>query len=168
MTITRFSLVFLIAYGSLAMAQPVAPAPNGIEFPTGYSHWQSIALSHRTDKDSIRAILGNDIAVKAARTGATKPWPEGTILAKVSWQQRNDENWPEAVVPGQFTQMEIMLKNAKKYTETGGWGFARWRGKELKPWGDNADFTKECMACHISVSGQDYVFTKPATWADPN
>lgn len=166
MKIIRYGFVFFMGWGSLVAAQPIAPALNGVEFPAGYSHWQSIGLSHRTDKESMRVILGNDIAVNAARHGNTRPWPDGTVLAKVAWQQRSDENWPGAVVPGAFYQLEIMLKDKEKYATTGGWGFARWRGKELKPWGESPDFAKECFACHAPVANKDYVFTTPAHWPD--
>lgn len=167
MKIAGFALIFLMNICHSAAAE-VAPALNGIEFPKGYSRWQTIGLSHRIDKNLMRTILGNEVAVKAAKTGGSQSWPEGTVLAKVSWQQKNDENWPQAIVPGEFYQVEIMLKNTQKFAETGGWGFARWRGKELKPWGDNPGFAQECMACHSAVASHDYVFTKPVIWSDPD
>ncbi|MCK5830441.1 MAG: cytochrome P460 family protein [Methylococcales bacterium] len=144
----------------------VAPTLNGIEFPAGYKQWQTIGISHRTDNNSLRTILGNDTAVKAARAGKIKPWPEGSILAKVVWKQRTDENWPAAIVPGEFLQAEFMIKDSKKYETTHGWGFARWKGKDLKPWGESANFAQQCAACHTPVADKDYVFTSPAVFID--
>ncbi len=142
----------------------VAPSLNGIEFPTGYENWQTISISHRIDKESIRTILGNPIAVKAARNGNINPWPNGAILAKVAWKQRTDENWPTAIVPEEFFQVEIMVKDTKKHHATKGWGYARWRGKDLKPWGENANFDQGCVACHTPVAKRDYVFSSPAVF----
>lgn len=116
----------------------------------------------------MRTILGNPVAVQAARSGKTTPWPDGAILAKVAWNQRTDENWPDAVVPGEFWQVEFMIKDSKKYAATQGWGFARWRGKELKPWGENADFDRQCLSCHLPVADKDYVYTTPALFIDSN
>jgi hypothetical protein len=55
-------------------------APNGISLPEGYRDWRLIAPSHRTDKNHIRVILGNDAAIEAARAGKTNPWPDGAEL----------------------------------------------------------------------------------------
>lgn len=146
----------------IAAEKSPAPAPNGIELPKGYKDWRIIAPSHRTDHGSLRAILGNDIAVKAARAGMTNPWPDGAVLAKLVWKDRTDENWEAATVPGQFIHAEFMFKDAKKYAATGGWGYARWLGKDQKPYGEDADFVDECVACHEPVKSRDYVFTTPA------
>ena len=55
-----------------------------------------------------------------------------------------------------------MEKNSKRLAQTGGWGFSRWLGKELKPYGKDADFAKECFGCHTPRKSSDYVFTFPA------
>ncbi len=138
-----------------------APAPNGIELPADFADWRLISTSARSDNDTMRAILGNATAIKAAREGRLKPWPDGTVMAKVAWKRKTNEAWPPASVPGDFVQVEFMVKDSRKYAETGGWGFARWVGKELKPYGKNPDFVRECFACHLPLRNSDYVFTKP-------
>ncbi len=158
------ALCSVAATSGFAMAEKAIPlpAPNGLEIPKDYKDWRVIAPSHRTDNDSLRVILGNDVAIKAARAGNTKPWPDGAILAKLVWKDRKDENWEDATVPGKFVHAEFMFKNAKKFDETGGWGYARWLGKEQKPYGDDASFVQECYACHTPVKSRDYVYTTPA------
>ena len=161
---TRLAIALTIGLGltgGLAWAAGHQPAPNGIELPKGYKDWRVIASSHRTDNNTLRVILGNDRAIEAARAGRTKPWPDGAILAKLVWKDRNDENWDAATVPGRFVHAEFMVKDAKKYGETGGWGFARWLGAEQKPYGEDADFVQECFGCHTPVESRDYVFTTP-------
>ena len=143
-------------------ATKVAPAPNGIKFPAGYKDWRVIAVSHRTDNDSLRIILGNPVAIKAARAGHTNPWPDGTILGKLVFKDTvRDEDWPTATVPGRFVHAEFMHKDAAKYAKTGGWGFARWLGLAQKPYGEDASFVQECFACHTPMKAHDYVFTHP-------
>ena len=156
------ALSVLIAFTVGAADSKVAPAPNGITLPEGYKNWHLIAPSYRSDKNHIRAILGNDIAIDALRAGRTNPWPDGAILAKLAWKNKTDENFPVATVPGDFVQAEFMVKNGKQYASTGGWGFARWLGMEQKPYGKDANFVQECFACHTPVKMNDYVFTKPA------
>ena len=156
------SLAAVTTVSVLAADANVAPAPNGISLPEGYKNWRLVAPSYRSDKNHIRAILGNDIAIEAMRAGKTNPWPDGAILAKLAWKNKIDEHFPVATVPGDFVQAEFMVKNAKQYAATGGWGFARWLGMEQNPYGKDANFVQECYACHTPVKANDYVFTKPA------
>lgn len=145
-----------------ALAGKPAPAPNGIELPEGYKDWRVISVSHRTDNNTMRAIVGNDAAAAAARAGKINPWPEGAILGKLVWKATTDKHWAAATVPGDFVHAEFMIKNSKKFSSTGGWGYARWKGMDLKPHGADANFAQECVACHTPVKGQDWVFTRPA------
>jgi hypothetical protein len=140
----------------------VLPAPNGINLPDGYKNWRVVSASHRTDNSTLRVILGNDTAIQAVRKGQTNPWPDGTILAKLVWKDVTHENWPTATIPGNFVHAEFMIKDAKKYSATGGWGFARWLGLEQQPYGKDPNFVQECYGCHIPVQKNDYVYTHPA------
>ncbi|WP_211232838.1 cytochrome P460 family protein [Desulfatirhabdium butyrativorans] len=138
-------------------------SPNGIAIPKGYRDWCVLSVSHRTDNHTLRVILGNDVAIRAAREGRTRPsWPDGSILAKLVWKESIHPDWQAAVVPDGFVHAEFMVKDAAQYVATGGWGFARWLGMELKPYGKDAQFDQECFTCHIPVKAMDYVFTKPA------
>ena len=152
-------LVLYLASG-LAVAEP-PPAPNGIQMPAYFKEWRLIGLSHRTDKNSLRAILGNPTAIEAARSGQTNPWPDGAILAKIVWQDATLPEWDSATVPGKLQHVEFMVKDRLRYSETGGWGFARWLGEELKPYGNDANFAQECFTCHGAAASRDHVFTHP-------
>ena len=157
------ALAAVLFTSSAWSAKPaVAPAPNDIVLPDGYKDWRVISSSHRTDNNTMRIVVGNDAAVAAARQGKTQPWPEGAILGKLVWKAETHANWPTATVPAKFVHAEFMIKDSKKYTATGGWGFARWLGDEQKPYGKDAGFVQECFACHIPVKSNDYVFTHPA------
>lgn len=154
------SVIGLSVTGGLAAAEP-PPAPNGITLPAYFKEWRLIGLSHRTDKNSLRAILGNPKAIEAARSGQTNPWPDGAILAKIVWQDATLPEWEAATVPGALQHVEFMVKDRLRYSETGGWGFARWLGEDLKPYGSDASFAQECFACHGAASSRDHVFTHP-------
>ena len=56
-----------------------------------------------------------------------------------------------------------MRKDAKRYTDTEGWGWGRWRGLDLKPYGKDRRFVNECTDCHRPMRGNDYVYTLPIT-----
>lgn len=155
-------LPVLLAVSQLLSAkQRIPPAPNGLTVPEGYQNWQFIGTSHRTDNNSLRIIVGNDIAVAAVRSGNTKPWPKGSILGKLVWKDSQHPSWAQATVPGKLSHIEFMFKDAVKYKKTGGWGYARWKGMAAVPYGENADFARECYECHTTVKKDDYVFTHP-------
>lgn len=136
-----------------------APALNGIPFPTGYQNWRTISTTERFDNQTLRAILGNDVAVQAIAQNKINPWPDGSILAKVAWQQKPDGQGH--IGTGAFLQVEFMIRDQKKYASTMGWGWARWRGLDLKPYGTDASFVNECVSCHAPVKDNDAVFTTP-------
>ena len=65
------------------------------------------------------------------------------------------------IQPGEFIQVEFMIKDSKKYSATKGWGWARWKGTDLVPYGKEALFTTECISCHRPMKENDFVFTMP-------
>jgi len=162
----QIKLLFIVIISlncNFAVAKDVSPTKNGIDYPVGLKNWRVIASSYRTDNNTQRVILGNNIAVKASREGHTKPWPKGSILAKLVWKNTTHPDWDSAIIPNEFVHSEIMIKDASKYKTTGGWGYARWKGESQEPYGKDQSFTQECLACHSQVKKNDYVFTIPAT-----
>ena len=102
-------------FGVSAVAAAWRPARNaspvyGVELPKGYRDWKLISVAHEAGKNNdIRAILGNDIAVKAFREN-TRPFPDGAILVRLAWRYesspRNDGVFP---APQSFVAGEVRL-----------------------------------------------------------
>jgi len=58
----------------------------GIKLPSGYRDWKLISVAHEAgNNNDIRAILGNDTAIKAYREKKL-PFPDGTIIARLAWR----------------------------------------------------------------------------------
>ncbi len=158
--IKLLKLALLISATSNLYASDKLPEQShGISYPYGWQNWSTIAVSHRTDNNTLRVILGNEIAVKAARSAQTNPWPDGAVLGKVVWKDIQLENWKTATAPGKFVHAEFMFKDSKKYSETYGWGWARWVDMGQKPFNNGAQI---CISCHTPVKNRDWVFTDPA------
>jgi hypothetical protein len=138
---------------------PTAPSPNGLTIPADYRDWQPISSTDRWDNGTLRQILGNPIAIKALAEGHINPWPDGTTFAKVAWITTPDGNG--GVRAGEFKQVEFMIRDEQKYKSTAGWGWARWLGPSLKPYGKDANLATECVGCHLPVKNDDYVYTMP-------
>jgi Cytochrome P460 len=138
------------------------PAPVfGITIPSGYRDWSLISVAHEEGNlNDLRALLGNDLAIKAYREGKL-PFPDGTIIARLAWSyvpsEENDKVFGRAqsFVAGPATDVQFMVKDSKRYATTGGWGFAQFKD------GKTADETllKTCFPCHEPARAHDFVFT---------
>src|SRR5688572_21344992 len=135
------------------------------KLPAGYRDWRLISVAREEgDLKDIRAILGNDVAIRAYRE-ATLPFPEGTIIARLAWShdasEENNKTFgrPQSFVAGAPKNgVQFMVKDSKKYASTGGWGFAHFDD------GKSADeaVLNTCFACHQAVKERDLVFTRYA------
>lgn len=148
------------ANGTAASAG-VKPEWNGLAFFPDYKSWREISTTDRRDNHTMRVISGNDIAIKAIESKQVHPWPDGAAFAKIAWAEAIDDKG--VIHAGEFKQVEFMVKDKTKYASTAGWGWGRWRGMDLKPYGKSAAFTGECVSCHKPVAGNDFVFTMPLT-----
>jgi hypothetical protein len=133
---------------------------GGVPFHPEYKTWKQIGSTERIENNTIRLVLGNDLAVKAIAENRINPWPDGAMIGKVTWHEQPD---PGGVAgPGQFVQVELMIRDQEKYRTTAGWGWGRWIGMDLKPDGQTLDFANtHCVDCHHAVERNDYVFTMP-------
>jgi hypothetical protein len=141
-------------------ANPADASPiYGVTIPQGYRQWQMIAPAEEAAPlDELRVVLGNPIAIKAV-WNATLHFPDGTILAKLAWKRVSSTESKTATFPGAATTFQFMVKDSRKYSATGGWGFGRFING--KPTGEAQHQT--CFACHqANVKDHDLVFTRLA------
>ena len=137
-------------------ARPVSPL-FGVAIPDGYRKWEFVAPAVEGQPlNELRVVVGNEIAINAYRAGIL-PFPDGTVLVKLAWQQTQSADFEPASVPGRATTVQVMVKDSKKYARTGGWGFGRFI--DGQPVDEGQHHT--CFACHEArVKGHDYVFTR--------
>jgi hypothetical protein len=135
------------------------------EMPPGYRDWRLISVAREEGKlDEIRAILGNDIAVKAYQEGKL-PFPEGTITARIAWSyeasEENNRTFGKAqsfVAGAPKNGVQFMVKDSIKYAQTGGWGYAHFN--DGKPADESS--MQSCFPCHQAIEARDFVFTRYA------
>jgi cytochrome P460 len=145
--------------------------PNGLEFSEfkGYERWQLISISQ--DGPAMAAILGNPTMIEAYEAGIPgngKPFPDGSKMTKIHWVPTKMATFPAATVPGRQHDVDFMVKDSKRFGDSGGWGWAAFEyeaksGKftpattaDSPPQGNDA---KCGFACHTIVKNRDYVFT---------
>ncbi|WNL44410.1 cytochrome P460 family protein [Dyella sp. BiH032] len=147
---------FVAAHPETRKPSPAASPIYGVTLPEGYRQWELIAPAlEAAPLNEIRAVVGNRIAAEAYRRGA-QPFPDGTVLVKLAWKQQPSAAFATATVPGAPTTVQVMVKDAKKYAATGGWGYGRFvDGKPV----DEAQH-RTCFACHEARAKEhDDVFT---------
>jgi hypothetical protein len=166
--------LFLSVIAALAFAADdkyTVKVPGGLAFSEfrGYEAWHAISIS-RNEK-VVAVILGNPVMVDAYRVGIPgngKPVPDGAKMAKIHWSAKANEFFPDATVPGKLVNVDFMVKDSKRFADSGGWGYAVFdyaaasdtftpgTSAGTPPQGNDA---KCGFACHTTVKARDYVFT---------
>lgn len=152
-----------LAFGS-SQEDVQAPVSKDINLPPGYREWKIISVAREDGKlNDIRAILGNDVAFKASRNKVV-PFPNGAIIARLAWASTSSEENnavfgdKQSFIAGPATNIQLLVKDSRKFAATGGWGFAQFN-KESSV---NEAVAKDCFACHSSAKSNDYIFTRYA------
>jgi len=146
--------------------------PGGLAFADfrGFEGWQTISISNNGGLFAL--ILGNQTmidAYKAGIPGNGKPFPDGARMAKIHWNAKKADDQPgEPIVPGVLHDTDFMVKDSKRFADSGGWGWAAFEydaaSDTFRP-GDTSDqppqeHDAKCgFACHTIVAAKDYVFT---------
>ncbi len=162
------------ALGSSAMSAQdkySVKVPGGLAFSEfkGYENWQLLSVSQ--DGGLLAAILANPTmidAYKAGIPGNGKPFPDGARMAKIHYSPKKLETFSAATVPGTLHDVDFMVKDSKRFSDSGGWGWAVFKYDAshgtFTP-GTTADTPPQAndakcgFACHTIVKSRDYVFT---------
>jgi hypothetical protein len=174
LTIAIATAVLAVVSGGAISAQDkyTLKVPGGLAFAEfrGYEGWQVVAISQ--NGNLIAAILANPVMIDAYRAGVPgngKPFPDGSKMAKVHWNPKKNETAPgQPTVPGTQHDVDFMVKDSKRFADSGGWGYAVFdydaKSDTFTPGtsaGDppQANDAKCGFACHTIVKTRDYVFT---------
>ena len=166
------SLSVLVALAVAAQDKYTVKVQGGLAFSEfkGYESWQLVSISQ--DGDLLAAILANPVMIDAYRAGVPgngKPVPDGSKMAKIHWTPKKMETFPAATVPGAQHDVDFMVKDSKRFADSGGWGYAVFEYDaasdaftpgtmaDKPPQGNDA---KCGYACHTGVKKRDYVFTE--------
>jgi hypothetical protein len=167
-----FLLVLAALAGVIALTAPASRGPGSEvapkfvdKIPRGYRDWRLISVAREEGTlEDIRAILGNDKAIKSYRDQKLQ-FPDGAIITRLAWSyEASEENnkvfgRPQSFVAGHPKNgVQFMVKDSRKYAATGGWGYAHFDD------GKSADeaMLKTCFPCHQAVAARDFVFTRYA------
>jgi Cytochrome P460 len=165
----------LAVCGGIALAQQnkyTLQVPNGLAFSEfrGYESWQVISISH--NGGLLAAILGNPVMIDAYLAGVPgngQPFPDGAKMAKVHWNPKTNAYFADAVIPGTQHDVDFMMKDSKRFADSGGWGWAvfdydaasdTFTPGTLAGHPPQANDAKCGFECHTIAKTKDYVFTE--------
>ena len=167
----------VLAMGAAVFAQDkyMVKVSGGLAFSEfrGYETWQVINLSQNAS--AVAVILGNPAMIKAYEAGIPangKPVPDGAKFAKIHWEPTKNVAAPGApTVAGKQMNVDFMVKDSKRFADSGGWGWAVFEydaaTDTFRPGDGNskppqANDAKCGLACHTIVKNRDFVFTEYA------
>ena len=152
--------------------------PGGIAFSEfkGYEGWQAVGPSLTDAQNVIRLIVANPVMINAYKEGVPgngKSFPDGSKIAKIEWRPKKLTSPPFSAsnpdtVPGDLTQVELIEKDSKRFSDTHGWGYGMFDYDVASgtfkpatlaskpPVGHDA---KCGAACHELAASKDYIFT---------
>jgi hypothetical protein len=139
-------------------------SPGGIAFSDfrGYEDWADVSSARTTE--ILKVIVANPTMINAYKAGVPsngQPFPEGSMIVKLQWKLKKSTEAPFAVeVPDVFSQAFVMEKDSKRFSKSGGWGYAVFN---YDPASDkftaDAKSPSDCgYACHTPVKAKDYIF----------
>src|SRR6267378_7749782 len=129
-SIGAFGLM-LAVLGNIALAAQdkyTVRVPNGLAFSDfrGYENWQVVSTA-QTD-EVLKVIVANPAMIDAYKAGVPgngKPFPDGAKMAKIHWNPKKNETAPgQPLVPSTLHDVDFMVKDSKRFTDSGGWGYA--------------------------------------------
>lgn len=172
--IATLSLAVLVAEVAIsAQDRYTVKVPGGLAFSEfrGYESWQVISVSQNNGKFAV--ILGNSAMIDAYKTGIPdngKPFPDGARMAKIHWIPKKKETYPgQPLVPGTLHDVDFMVKDSKRFGDSGGWGWAAFeydaasdtfRPGTVSDQPPQENDAKCGFGCHTVVKNRDYVFTE--------
>ena len=176
------ALVLAVLGGRTSSAQDkqdryTLQVPGGLAFSEikGYEQWQVVGPSLTEAANVIRVILANPVMIKAYQGGVPgngKPFPDGSRIVKLEWRPKKLTDPPFSAstpdtVPGDLTEVEFIVKDSKRFSDTHGWGYAMFdydaasgtfapaTTASKPPQGHDA---KCGAACHTLAASKDYIF----------
>jgi hypothetical protein len=176
--VVTIAVVLAVLGGMAVIAQDkqdkyTLQVPDGLALSEfrGYETWQAVSVSHPTgggegmsDSAILNIIVANPVMIDAYAAGIPgngKPFPDGAKVAKIQYIPKKSAEAPaNTLIPDRLKDVAFMLKDSKRFSDSGGWGYAMFNYDPASD-GFTPDGTgAKCgAACHTIAKAKDFVFT---------
>lgn len=152
----RFRPVFLVL---MAFATSGLAAGPAVEYPEGYRQWTHVksmviqpghALADPFE--GIHHVYANDKALRGLKTGK---YPDGAVFVFDLLEAGAADH---ALTEGSRKLRGVMQRDARRFRDTGGWGFEAFAG-DSRDRRLVKDGGQSCFACHRDAEKTAFVFS---------
>jgi len=152
--------LFSATLAVLVMTSIAAEPADDIKPPSGYRNWFHVNTMIVDKASPLFDTLGgmHNVHVNSVGEAALKkggPYPDRTVFVTDLHEFSVSDG---SFVMGNRKGLAVMVKDAKKYAATGGWGFQFFAGGDPKK-PVVTDAAKQCFECHVPKKDQDYVYS---------
>lgn len=155
----RHRLAMLAALAAFPVFAADAPP---VPYPEGYRDWRHVKSmviepGHPLYEafGGIHHLYANDKALAGYAAGR---FPDGSIIVFDLLAVEKSDN---AITEGPRKVVGVMVKDAKRWPETGGWGFEGFKGDSRTERAVGNDAATACFSCHAPQRDNDFVFSRP-------
>jgi hypothetical protein len=152
-----FALTMIMAWGFSFRAM----TNDTIPYPAGYRHWTHVKSALIGPKSpafesfgGLHHIYANEKAMEGYRTGR---FPDGSVIVFDLLETRENAG---VTTEGPRLRVGVMVKESKRYAETGGWGYESFQGDSQTERRLTAESRIACFKCHEQQKDRDFVFSE--------
>jgi hypothetical protein len=138
-----------------------AKPDDAVPYPEGYRMWthvRTVLIGPQSPAfesfGGLHHIYANEKAMEGYRAGR---FPDGSVLVFELLETRENAG---VTAEGQRKRVGVMVKESKRYAETGGWGFESFQGDSQTERRLNAEGRIACFKCHEPQKDRDFVFSE--------
>lgn len=137
-----------------------AAEPPAVPYPQGYRDWRHVKSMELKPGHPLYESFGglhhlyaNPKAVRGYRSGR---FADGAVIVFDLLEAKNEGN---AVSEGERKVLGVMVRDARRYAATGGWGFEAFAGGDPKRPLVGGNAAKACFECHAARKDGNYLFS---------
>ncbi len=162
-SILRGTALALGLAGAIGVTAVSAADPAPVPYPKGYRDWTHVKSmviqpGHALFDafGGIHHLYANKTALAGYRKGGK--FADGSVIVFDLLEAKSADS---TVQEGARKVVGVMVKDARRYKDTGGWGYEGFKGDSNTDRAVGANAATACHQCHQAKKDNDYVFS---TW----
>ncbi len=151
----------ILIVGAAILPLSALCAADSVQYPDAFRSWVHVhtkvlmpgANPQMASEEGMRHIFANQ---KAAAGFASGNFADGSILV---YELREAQQKDGTISEGERKRVDVMIKDAKLYKNTGGWRFERFWGNDQAQDAIH-DSGASCFQCHSKANAHGFVFSQ--------
>ena len=153
-------ITLLTGVTALAAAPALSADAPPVPYPKGYRQWTHVKSMVIQPGHALYDSFGGIhhlYANKLAKEGyARGKFSDGAVIAFDLLTATSADN---TVQEGSRKVLGVMVKDLRRYKDTGGWGFEGFKGDSTTERAVGSQAATACYQCHTAQKDKDYVFS---------